>query len=263
MRNIFLKAVFIAIAGFILAHICYQYSGEFLNEYSLRQSWISSIKFTNTDTSQKTVYPGIISIIINNENGNIKIHQNDKSNRDVEFWSKLDKDSLLVTEQNHILTIKSKDPASGMSMILSVPSSVKNIEITSKSGLIKLNNLTLDRLTINTQSGDLSLNSVSIDQALIQSLNSDINWSGVSKNLKLKTISGNFTLDSSYHNPQYDIDTDSGDVTLNISSPIDATLDMKSVSGHVVANHTGTVSQNSQGVIKVRSVSGNIQITGK
>lgn len=258
--KVFFKSVIISVVCFALAAICYHFSPDFLNHWESQSSWIESLVKLDSSSGKSILFDNANAIVIMNTNANIHIRPDHKDNNQIKMIANLLPSDSATVDNNHTLNIKIQNPTSE-SVILRIPSSVQKIQIHSKSGDIYIKNIQLNNLNIENISGNLKIKNVSIVDTEIKSISGDIVWKGLSKTMHVKTVSGNIDVESGEHAPEYNMESVSGEINLNLLNPVNSTLDAKSASGNVITKHTTTVT--SLGLIKLRSVSGNITVTGK
>lgn len=265
--HLFFKLLIVAIVGLTLAKICYYFSGDFFQESFPKKTWSqfvenSTVSFSTASIPHSETYTHVNKIIIDNINSDITLNGKNAQAGKVQVKINSNRQMVFISNANHTLTVKLPGRTS---VLFTVPSEVKDIEVHTKSGDVNITGLNITNLSIDSLSGDLALSEVSADQASLKSMSGNIDWTGFVKKLQLKTISGDVQLKSSYNNPEYNIEAVSGNATIITSVPLNASLDVKSVSGNVSANPTTAIKQNSKpaGIIKVRSISGDISVNGK
>jgi DUF4097 and DUF4098 domain-containing protein YvlB len=263
--SLFTKVAGIALIAFVLSFVFYKMSGNSLHS-TISQQWFSKQDKLNYVTfNEPYSLKDVNAIVIVAENVNIHISHTDQPAGMVEFTTDANQQGAIkIVKQQQKLTINvnnlSDFPDSALTIL--VPDNIKIITINNQVGDISIDHVDAAQLIINGVSGDIKLDQVNVSNTNITTVDGDLHWEGSGATAVLKSVAGDVFISSSFNTPKYDIKTVSGDVNLVLAKPVNAQLDIQSVSGEVSTSHSITVSGKS-GLIKIRSVSGDIQVDGK
>lgn len=263
--TMFFQAAGIAIIAFALSYGCYKMAGDFFHT-TISHQWFSKHQKLNYATfNQAFSLKNVNTVEVMVDNTNIYIRHTNQPEGKIEFTTGVDQQrAIAIDKQNQSLSIKINNLSdySDASLIISVPENVKVIKIDSKTGDINIEHLDVNNLSINGISGDIILDDVNIADASITTVDGDLHWIGSGKAAVIKSVSGDIFVSSSFSSLNDDIKTVSGDVNIVLAKPVNAQLDMQSVSGEVSTSNSISLSGKG-GLIKIRSVSGDIQVDGK
>lgn len=136
-----------------------------------------------------------------------------------------------------------------------------SLDIKVTSGDINITNSKINSLSIVSTSGDMFLNNIASQSSTLKDVSGGISAINFSGDIDCKTVSGNINIDYSKLNPNNKISTTSGDTTLSIPSTETFNLEQSSISGDVQNNFTSSGISNNK--IKFSSTSGNLNIRQK
>ncbi len=262
--RLFFYAVVVSITAFLISYLCYQFSGDFLNSKNTTRSWAVFKDKSNYQTiNENFSFKEINSVEIQSINANVYVKHAENSQGKIEFTrGSAEQNAIQFSKQNHQVIIKVPSD-SDSSVTISLPNDVEIIKIENRSGDIKMDQMKLKKLSVRAISGDVKLNEVDANEADIMAVSGDVKWNGSVKQLELESVSGDVSVESVFHSPNFNMKTISGDINVKISKPLNATLDISSTSGKVSTSQTVVLpNKNSVGSIKIRSLSGNIQVNG-
>lgn len=135
---------------------------------------------------------------------------------------------------------------------------IKNIDITSISGDLELQDIESDRLKIKTTSGDISLTSVNAPNSTFNSISGDFEINRlVTDNLSMNTTSGDIDIFDLKIATNGSFKTVSGDIYL-LTNVKTENINVKSLSGEVLLNNPDNPQNNN--TLNVSSTSGDINI---
>jgi Uncharacterized conserved protein len=155
--------------------------------------------------------------------------------------------NLNITSTSSNITIENNDFSS--------------LDIKVTSGDINVTNSKVNSLSITSTSGDMHLNNIASQSSTLRDVSGRIDTTNFSGDIDCKTVSGNINIDYSKLNPNNKISTTSGDTMLAIPSTETFNLEQSSISGDVRTNFTSN--SNSNNKIKFSSTSGNLNIRQK
>jgi hypothetical protein len=261
--NLFIKGSLLAVVGFLLANVFYQHAGDFLKLPAMDQPWFLTLTQKNYKTFSETVsLQAVTAVEIVTVNTDVDLHQKNIVDGRVSFTAGVNqKNSMQIQVKNHILLIKvNGQPGRSTTVSVVLPTFVQTAKMISESGDIRINESEFKELSVNTVAGDIRLQEVNSDYIALRSVSGDIHWVGMGKKANITTISGDVSLKSSASSPDEEIQTVSGDIKLIFIHPLNAELDAKSMSGDVDIDKSVSASEHLSGLVKVRSVSGDIQV---
>jgi DUF4097 and DUF4098 domain-containing protein YvlB len=156
-------------------------------------------------------------------------------------------------------------------IIVFVPRTIKSINVQTVSGDVRVRDLNLDRLRVSTTSGDFETNQVSIQDVQYDTISGDSLLEGKLSRLKAKTTSGDLKISTSKDNPQFNMQTVSGDVKIIFSEPANVTVNYKTMTGDIKmrnpnlnADVEGNVKEQKLGTgigqINIETVSGDAKV---
>lgn len=244
-NNLFIKSLFIAVIGFSLSYVFYQFSGNSLNKHHRDEihlnNWLNigyktitqNVSFENIDTVEINTLTADTNIQLSKSNiGKVNLTTNSKQNNSISTIKKIDK--ILI------ISIANDKESPYSSINIQLPNTVKNLKVNTLSGDVNIEKIKLDKIDIHTMSGDIRLDHVMSTNAIFKSTSGDVVWSGAGKTIEIETVTGDITFDS--------------------LSPITGNINANSVNGNVVIPKEFTIGSNQ---INLKSVNGDITINVK
>lgn len=297
---IFISSLFCYISGFIfLFNTQYTFS-EFTRDihsldlsklklYLVKNDSISSFSQSSL-TKEYELKDGIDSIYINLTCQNVKVNSYDGDNirvqiKGTEFFNISE---LSQYEVDSALTFFSPSDTlnSSLDIVIDLPKKIindYNIDISTNSGDIDVNYLSIDSLNCSTDYGDISLNNINTNYLNVKNFSGDVTINKLNSNfessftlnngdfsgngcfgfINSNSTSGDILLDLSNITNEIYITSVSGDVNLNVPDSSNYKLDYSSLSGKLNSPISSSVNDDNYNIIHIKTISSSTYIKCK
>lgn len=213
MLRILFRILLLTILAFLLAILCYQLSGNSIETAYHRLAIKLNYKTYIIPTSLKN----IDTLKLNAIDMNIDIKSTPDALGKITFTTGVGHNSNLITQINNhtlIASVKDINEYDDSTLTIDIPSSVKNIIISTIHGNINLHQINIDKLQCTTSVGNL-------------------NAAGNIKSIEFTSSTSNISINTTYAVPIYKIQTLTGNIDLQLPENLNAKIDVHSKLGQV------------------------------
>lgn len=279
VKKFVIVLILIIFVSFLISAVLFYTTG------GIRSSLITSEQL-KTNISFET--EGVEKIVINTVSPNIKILPAEDKEIIIDFYGSIttnlgeNSPKLIADIKNNILNISISYPKtftlglfdiSNIFLDIYIPAQfTKEINATSVSGDINIENFNGTKIRLKTTSGNLGANSLKAMEIQADSISGNINFEKVEGNLKISTVSGDVSAEVTLLEDDILIKTISGEAKLTLPSSSSFVFDLESISGDIKNNFDSKIKSasersmqgsvgNGENAIKITTVSGGITIT--
>lgn len=297
---IFISSLFCYLSGFILLFSSKYTVSEFTRDmHSLNLSKLklylgkndSIFSFSQSSlTKEYELKDSIDSIYINLTCQNVKVNSYDGDNirvqiKGTEFFNISE---LSQYEVDSALTFFSPSDTlnSSLDIVIDLPKKIindYNIDISTNSGDIDVNYLSIDSLNCSTDYGDISLNNINTNYLNVKDFSGDVTLNKLNSNfessftlnngdfsgngcfgfINANSASGDILLDLSNITNDIYITSVSGDVNLNVPDSSNYKVDYSSLSGKLNSPISSPINEDNYNIIHIKTISSSTYINCK
>ena len=279
VKKFVIVLVLIIFVSFLISAVLFYTTG------GIKSSLITSEQLK---TNKSFGTEGVEKIVINTVSPNIKILPVEDKEIIIDFYGSIttnlgeNSPKLIADIKNNILNISISYPKtftlglfdiSNIFLDIYIPAQfTKEINATSVSGDINIENFNGTKIQLKTTSGNLGANSLKAMGIQADSISGNINFEKVEGNLKISTVSGDVSAEVTLLEDDILIKTISGEAKLTLPSSSSFVFDLESISGDMKNNFDSKIKSasersmqgsvgNGENAIKITTVSGGITIT--
>jgi len=151
-----------------------------------------------------------------------------------------------------------------------IPKSIKKIRARSETGDLKIDSINAANVKFESTSGGLRIRGMNLSKLEAVSTSGDLRFQGYTQNADLKTVSGEVKVQSENKSPDMNLASTSGDVKVDFEDEPNVKFSYETTSGEMILKADADLKEvkrkdmvklgKAEGQLKVKTVSGNIQV---